>query len=328
MQVTACKWGLKKLGKADLTQYTFPDLSEIAQQLGTYVSQLNTKPPRPSGAAAAPAAVAWPALSLRLKVGQQITDPGMVLMLGNPVDSGNSIQSDVMNGLLPGVSYQTIHQQWIAPPGFGGKFMFTNHAGAAEFFQKTGAIAIMPTDASWAGAPPATQLTQGGVMVNAHSKCAPGLMIHEIIHCYGGPAGFIGEGLTDWFAIDFMKGWGKEYAGNPAYAYQVDLVSRLVKIAGKERVGRLVFCDEDDLKKLSAKIPNKKPPVTLTGSKISTMKQQLGDSAFDARAATMKGLGLGEDVVPVPASASDEATKKVPDLITQFGNLLSTLMPL
>jgi hypothetical protein len=122
MQVTACKWGLKKLGKADLTQYTFPDLSEIAQQLGTYVSQLNTKPPRPSGAAAAPAAVAWPALSLRLKVGQQITEPGMVLMLGNPVDSGNSIQSDVMNGLLPGVSYQTIHQQWIAPPGFGGKF--------------------------------------------------------------------------------------------------------------------------------------------------------------------------------------------------------------
>ncbi|MCC6533024.1 MAG: hypothetical protein IT531_10785 [Burkholderiales bacterium] len=326
LPVTAVKWGLKRLGKPDLNQYAFPDLAEIVQQLGVYVQALNAKPPRPANVPAPAVPVTWPALSLTLKVGKQITEPGMVLMLGNPVDANGSIACDVMNGLLPGVSYQTIHQQWIADPSFDGKFRFTTQTQATEFFQKTGAIAIMPSDAAWAGNAPATQLTHGGVMVNAHSNCAPGLMVHEIVHCYGGPAGFVGEGLTDWFAIDFMKSWNKSYDGNPAYAYQTSLVDRLVRIAGKERVARLAFADPGAVRALKVTPAGKKFPVS--GGSIYTSQQQLGDKAFDARAATMQALGLGDDVVPRPAADSDEQTAGVPGLITKLGELLVTLMPL
>src|SRR3954451_21677871 len=60
-----CKWGLKRLGKADLNQHTFPDLADIVQQLGVYVAtELNPKPPPPRGTP--PTASVWPALSLRL----------------------------------------------------------------------------------------------------------------------------------------------------------------------------------------------------------------------------------------------------------------------
>ena len=324
-----CKWGLKRLGKSDLNQYAFPDLADIVQQLGVYVAnELNPKPPPAPGTA--PSAAVWPALSLRLAVGQQITQPGMVLMLGNPVDAGGHVECEVMNGLLPGVSYQTIHQQWVAAPGFAGKFVFTNLAGAAEFFQKTGAIAIMPSDAAWAGNPPATPLTHGGVMVNAHSNCAPGLMVHEIVHCYGGPAGFVGEGLTDWFAIDFMRWWGKAYAGNPAYAYQANLVERLVAVAGKQRVARLAFCDAAELAKLkvSVKAPGSTIAKTVTGGSLGNLLTTLSNDAFDARANTMRDAKLGDDVVPIPASAAHEATKNVPANITKAGDIMKTLMPL
>ena len=307
-------WGLSSLTSSDLNAYTFPDLAGVTGGMTTYVNDLNVA----TGGA--------PPASLTLKTQKPVTDPGMVLMLGNPTQGpAGTIISQVMNERLPGVSYRTIHSQFKGAKTFN----WTQTQTASEFFRSCGAIAIMPSDASYAGTAPATQLPDGGVLVNAHSKCVAGLMVHEIFHCYGGPAGFIGEGLTDWFAIDFMKSINDSYAGNPAYAYQVSLVERLVKVAGKKRVARLAFCDKSSFEAM-AKVKVGMKDVT-AASVYTGVFSNLGDWAFDARAKTMEQAGLGNDVVPIPASPEMElavgTSGGVPGQIKKMADYLVKLMP-
>lgn len=307
-------WGLASLSSADMNGYTFPDLAAITGGMETYFDDLN----KVVGAA--------PKVAMNLKLGKPITEPGMVLMLGNPTAGpDSSIISQIMNERLPGVSYRTIHTQYKGK----GTFTWTQAQTASEFFRSCGAIAIMPSDAAYAGTPPATQLPNGAVLVNAHSKCVAGLMVHEIFHCYGGPAGFIGEGLTDWFAIDFMKSIKDDYGGNPAYSYQVNVVDRLVKKAGRKRVARLAFCDKSTFESM-AKV--KVGILNVTASSVYTgIFTQLGDWAFDARAKTMEQAKLGNDVVPIPASPEWEsqvgAKGGVQGQIDKMGDYLVKLMP-
>ena len=133
-------WGLSSLSSADLNGYAFPDLAGITGGMSTYIDDLNAN----RGAA--------PLVSLTLKTKKPVTEPGMVLMLGNPTQgSGGTIVSHVMNERLPGVSYRTIHSQFK-----GSKtFVWTQTQTASEFFRSCGAIAIMPSDASYAGPGPA-----------------------------------------------------------------------------------------------------------------------------------------------------------------------------
>jgi hypothetical protein len=306
-------WGLTSISSAEMNAYTFPDLAGITKGMSGYIEELNV------GVGGAPA------VSLNLKTRKPITDPGMVLMLGNPMQGASgAIISHIMNERLPGVSYRTIHTQYKGP----STFTWTQTKTASEFFQQCGAIAIMPSDASYAGTPPATQLPDGGVLVNAHSKCVAGLMVHEIFHCYGGPAGFIGEGLTDWFAIDFMKSINDNYSGNPAYAYQVSVVDRLVKLAGKKRVARLAFCDKSTFESM-AKVKVGIRDVT-AASVYSGIFSNLGDWAFDARVKTMEQAGLGNNVVPIPASPEMElsvgSAGGVPGQIKKMAEYLIKLM--
>jgi hypothetical protein len=307
-------WALSSLTSADLNAYTFPDLSGVTGGMSTYMDELNV------GAGGAPR------VSLTLKTKKPLNDPGMVLMLGNPTQGpGGTVNSQVMNERLPGVSYRTIHSQFK-----GSKtFVWTQTQTASEFFRSCGAIAIMPSDSSYAGPGPATQLPDGGVLVNAHSKCVAGLMVHEIFHCYGGPAGFIGEGLTDWFAIDFMKSINDSYGGNPAYAYQASIVERLVKVAGKKRVARLAFCDKAAFEAM-AKVKVGVRDVT-AASVYTGVFSNLGDWAFDARKKTMEQAGMGDDVVPIPASPEMElavgSAGGVPGQIKKMAEYLVKLMP-
>ena len=306
-------WGLASLSSADMNGYTFPDLAAITGGMETYFDELN----KAVGSA--------PKVAMNLKLGKPITEAGMVLMLGNPTAGpDSSILSQIMNERLPGVSYRTIHTQYKG----SGVFTWTQTQTASEFFRSCGAIAIMPSDAAYAGTPPATQLPNGAVLVNAHSKCVAGLMVHEIFHCYGGPAGFIGEGLTDWFAIDFMKSIKDNYGGNPAYAYQVNVVDRLVKKAGRKRVARLAFCDANAFKT----IPNVKVGiVSVSAASVYTgIFSNLGDWAFDARKKTMEQAKLGNDVVPIAASPENEAQfgpKGVQGQLDKMGDYLVKLMP-
>lgn len=307
-------WGLSNVTSAELNNYTFPDLNAITDGMTSYIEALNLN--RKAAAA----------VTLTLKLKKAVTDPGMILMLGNPSQGpGGSIISQIMNERLPGVSYRTIHSQFKGPKTFS----WTQTQTASEFFRSCGAIAIMPSDVSYAGPPPATQLPDGGVLVNAHSNCVAGLMVHEIFHCYGCPAGFIGEGLTDWFAIDFMKTTHSAYGGNPAYAYQVSLVDRLVKVAGKKRVARLAFCDKSTFEGMT-KVKVGLREVT-AASVYSGIFSNLGDWAYDARAKTMEQAGLGNDVVPIPATAENELTVGsaggVPGQIKKMGDYLKKLMP-
>jgi len=174
-------WGLPRVELSDLNQYDFPSLPAILDQLDSYIKSLRVTPAGKGNA--------WPSLSRTLKLSREITDPGMVLMLGNPKQVAGGCDCEILNGKLPGVSYRTKHSQYRGPEWFS----FTSLGTASEFFQKTGAINIMPSDASWAGSKPATQLNEGRILVNAHSKCATGLLVHEIVHTYGGPAGMFGN---------------------------------------------------------------------------------------------------------------------------------------
>jgi hypothetical protein len=307
-------WGLNSLTSSELNRYTFPDLANITSRMVTYFAEMN------EGRGSAPA------VSLTLKTRQAVTEPGMVLMLGNPTQGpSGTIISHIMNERLPGVSYRTIHTQYTGPK----TFIWSSAITASEFFKTCGAIAIMPSDAGYAGTPPATQLPDGAVLVNAHSNCVAGLMVHEIFHCYGSPAGFIGEGLTDWFAMDFMKSLNENYAGNPAYAYQVSVVDRLVKVAGKKRVARLGFCSKSEFEGM-AKVKAGMIQVT-AASVYSGIFGNLGNWAFDARAKTMEQAKLGNDVVPIPASPEMELTVGtsggVPGQIKKMGDYLVKLMP-
>ena len=307
-------WGLSSVTSAEMNRYTFPDLARITEGMASYIDDLNV------GRGAAPAA------SLTLKLRKAVTEPGMVLMLGNPRQGENgAVISQVMNERLPGAAYRAIHSQHKG----SNEFVWTHLVTASEFFRSCGAIAIMPSDSGYAGPAPATQLPDGGVLVNAHSGCVAGLMVHEIFHCYGGPAGFIGEGLTDWFAMDFMSSIKDSYAGNPAYAYQASVVDRLVKTAGKRRVARLAFCDKATFESM-AKFKAGARDVT-AASVYQGVFSQLGDWAFDARAKTMEQAGLGNDVVPIPASPENElkvgAAGGVPAQIKKMGEYLVKLMP-
>jgi hypothetical protein len=313
-------WGLPYVAEHELNSYTFPDLSAIVDQIDVYIKSLQGKG-------------AWPTLSKTLKLGKEVTAPGMVLILGNPQKAKNTanIVCTIMNDKLPGVSYKTVHSNYGGP----SSFTFSKDTEANEFFLKTGAINIMPSDANWAGDPPATQLTDGGILVNAHSKCATGLMVHEIFHAYGGPAGFLGEGLTDWFAIDFMRNWGKEYAGNPAYAYNVNVVDRLISLAGKERTARMVFCSENAWASAKGSMEKalssgKTTKITVTYRTVLQEQGNVTNFALNAQLGTMQALGLGDKIatmVPKPASAEEEAKAGLPGALATLSKVLTTLMP-
>ena len=307
-------WGLTGLTTPSLNRYTFPDLQSIVNALPKYLDTMNQANPT------------WPKLHTCKRITGNLTDPGMVLMLGNPVNNSNGqIECEIMNGKLPIGSYRTIHEEYAKKNG--NRFIWTKTATAQGFFSTTGAIAIMPSDFNYAGDPPANQLKDGGVLVNAHSGCKTGLMVHEIIHCFGGPAGFIGEGLTDWFAIDLMNtSFGGGYDGNPAYSYQTDVVDRLVKEAGKERVARLIFLDKSEFEGLKGKAGF----VSVTGgATFSQVFSSLGDWAYDAQEKT--NLAAGVDLLKdVPIHATPELEEQaglgVGKQITKMGKWLNALM--
>ncbi|MDA1231544.1 MAG: hypothetical protein O2856_12280 [Planctomycetota bacterium] len=266
----------------------------------------------------------WPKLHTVKRINCKLTDPGIVLMLGNPVkNDAGQIDSEIMNGKLPVGSYRTIHEGYKKD----NRFIWTKTATAEGFFRRTGAIAIMPSDANYAGDPPANQLTEGGVLVNAHSGCKTGLMVHEVLHCFGGPAGFIGEGLTDWFAIDFMNSsFGGGYDGNPAYSYQTSVVDRLVKEAGKERVARLIFLIKSEFEAMKGKVGI----VSVTGnSTFIQVFSSLGNWAYDAQEKTNKAAGVDlENAVPIHATPQEEAGAGlgVGKQISKMGKWLRALM--
>jgi|ERR1043166_174098 hypothetical protein len=315
-------WGLPRVGINELNSYNFPDLSAILDQLDHYLNSLRVT--------AAGKGSAWPALSRSLKLNSEITDPGMVLVLGNPRQIAGGCDCDVLNRSLPGVSYRTKHSQFKGPE----TFTFTNLSAASEFFQKTGAINIMPSDASYAGDKPATQLTEGRILVNAHSGCEPGLLVHEIIHAYGGPAGMFGEGLTDWFTLDLMQQWGKPYPGNPAYGYNVTLVDRVVQIAGKERVARMAFSSDAALASLKGKetrkVLGKDKLMDINYRTVLAARESVTNLALKAQESTMIASGFGDKMatmVPLPATAQDETAAGLPGAIARLGQLLNLLMP-
>ncbi len=319
-------WGLPKVEMSDLNQYDFPSLPAILDQLDSYIGSLKLNP--------AGKGAAWPALARTLKLKREITDPGMVLILGNPKQlKGGGCDCEILNSQLPGVSYRTKHSQYRGP----GWFSFTNLVTASEFFQKTGAINIMPGDPDWAGSKPATQLSDGRILVNAHSNCAAGLLVHEIIHAYGGPAGLFGEGLTDWFTLDLMSQWKKTYNGNPAYGYNVSLVDRVIATAGKERVARMVFGDDAQMRALKISKPTGKMIMGKPGTKtinytqLLQAREKVTAAALSAQEATMTGLGftaiMAASMVPKPASASDELQAGLPGAITELATMLIDLMP-
>jgi hypothetical protein len=313
-------WGLPYVAEHEMKYYTFPDLAGIVSQMDVYIAGLKGE-------------AKWiPALSKELKLRKAVTDPGMTLILGNPEEKGSQIVSKILNDMLPGVSYKVIHANYKGPQ----EFIWTNKVAANEFFRKIGAINIMPDDANYAGDPPAAQLPDGGVLVNAHSRCAAGLMVHEIFHAYGGPAGMFGEGLTDWFTLDFMKTLNTPYAGNPAYAYNVSVVNQLVALAGKERVARMIFLNEDILRGLKAK--GDKPTLTgkiiknavITGSDVLSWRGRVTELALAAQKETMDNAGLGDKVatmVPRPATAELEVKHGLPGALQALAMVLTALMP-
>ena len=308
-------WGIPHVAGHEMNAYTFPDLTGIVDQLDSYIASLR-------------GSATWPGLSKTLKLGREVTAPGMMLVLGNPKKIGSQCVCEVLNPMLPGVTYKTTHKSYTG----GDKFGFTDLIAAEEFFKQTGAINIMPGD-NWSGA----VLPDGGVFVNAHSKCATGLLVHEIMHAYGGPAGMFGEGLTDWFTLDLMKQWGKAYSGNPAYAYNVMLVDRVVAKAGKNRVARMVFGDKAALhalkvQKATGKMLMNKPQVAVVNwSKVRTAQGNVTEIALAAQENTMLALGYRAATmatsVPKPATEQQESSAGLPGANDALATALTDLMP-
>jgi hypothetical protein len=314
-------YGLPNVTNADLNSYTFPDLADVVSGLDGYITSLKGVNPN------------WPVISKTLRFGKDVTQPGMVLVLGNPQASGNQINCRVMNNLLPGVSYKTIHQGYTGPD----EFVWTNQEKARQFFLSLSALAVMPENYNDAGNPPATQTPDGVVLVNAHSRCAPGLLVHEIFHAYGCPAGFIGEGVTDWFALDFMEYWRKPYDGNPAYAYHVAVMGRLIAMAGKERVARLAFSQRDAWGARTGKITVKSSDGTKDLQKTVSyggMDTQTGvvcNYATSAQYQTMVDAEWSPEkiasTVPLPASENQETRVGLPGALRLLADMLIALMP-
>jgi hypothetical protein len=308
-------WGLPTVAAYEMNAYTFPDLAGILDQLDTYILSLSGKP-------------GWPALSKTLKLAREVTAPGMMLVLGNPKNVDGKCVAQVLNAMLPGVSYRTTHLSYTGADNFA----FTSLVAAEGFFKLTGAINVMPGD-DW----PGYVLPDGGVFVNAHSKCATGLLVHEIVHAYGGPAGLLGEGLTDWFTLDLMKAWNKPYNGNPAYGYNVSLVDRLVAKAGKERVARMVFGNAAALAGLKVQkatgrmIMGKPQTMTINWSKVLSAQADVTSKALGAQVATMTDLGYTEatmaTTVPKPATSAHEVTTGLPGAIDALAGYLTDLLP-